>query len=225
MNKDNEADLNKEEKNKLKDTESSPVVKESEEENILDSIINENVSFGWEHIKMIFLLILYLIGEGFVMIGISLIIPVVSGPWILSEFDKGFAGGSIFMGFTLGAITAGIVSDTKGRKIAFIIGNIFSILGGLIGIFAEGIKILSVSNVLVGFGIGISIPSIFSLCCEITNARFRSIIIGLIWIVFVFGEISACTIAKSYEIYNFENQNWKKLLIFRCFSVFNKIII
>jgi fucose permease len=197
------------------------IVENKFEENIVDFLL-EKVGFNLEHFKIILLLILYITGEGFVMIGISLIVPVISNPWKLSELEKGFIGGSVFLGFTFGAISAGAISDNKGRKFAFIIGNFFSLIGGILGIFAMHPKNFIFSNFLIGIGIGISIPSILTLCSEVTNSKIRSIIIGSIWIFFAVGEILGCILALKYEMHFYENGNWRKLLFFRCLSVRNK---
>jgi fucose permease len=188
------------------------------EENLVDLLL-EKVSLNVEHFKIILLLILYITGEGFVMIGISLIVPVVSIPWKLTEFQKGLIGGSVFLGFTFGALVAGGISDKKGRKMAFLIGNVFSLIGGLLGLGANEINVFVFSNFLLGLGIGISIPSIFSLCSEVTNSNIRSVIIGTVWIFFVCGEILGCWIALRNEMYRYKTGNWEKLLYFRCITV------
>ncbi len=195
-----------------------------EDENLLDKYL-DTLSFNFQQIKLIFMLSLYLAGEGFVMIGISLLVPVISEPWKLSQFQKGFVGGSVFLGFTAGAALAGSISDTKGRRIAFCIGNIISLAGGLVGAFlAYDINLLLISNFVIGLGIGIGIPSIFSLASELTDKVWRSIIIGGIWYAFTIGELAGCYVAYKYEMYLYINSNWRMLLIFRCITVCNDIL-
>jgi hypothetical protein len=194
------------------------VVENKFEENTVDLLL-EKVGFNLEHFKIILLLILFITGEGFIMIGISLIVPVISDPWKLSEFEKGFIGGSVFLGFTFGAICAGAISDSRGRKFSFIIGNFISLVGASIGVFATHQKIFIFSNFLIGLGIGICIPSIITLLSEISNSRLRSLTIGTIWIFFTLGEILGCVLALKYEMHIYESGNWRKLLFFRCSSV------
>jgi AAHS family 4-hydroxybenzoate transporter-like MFS transporter len=193
-----------------------------ESENTLE-IILESIGLSWEHYKLIFLLIIYLSGEGFVMIGISLLVPVIAEPWKLSELQKGFFGGSIFLGFTFGAIFSGQISDIYGRKISILVGNFISLIGGIIGyVFCLKIKILITSNILVGLGIGLCIPAMMSLCTEITPSKIRSVIIGGIWLVFVAGEIICCTLAMRMKMYIYENGNWQLLLLYRGICVSTK---
>ncbi len=206
-------------KNKKEDEECLTPLIIHDEENILDNLI-ESQKLSWEHYKIISLLILYIMGEGFVMIGVSLLVPVVSEYWKLTELQKGLLGGSGFLGFTIGAISSGLISDTQGRRLSFILGNILSFIGAAIGyVLCYKLEALVVSNILIGLGIGISVPAIISLCSEITPSRQRSIIMGTIWTVFVFGEILGCLLAIKYEMYQYETGNWKKLLLFRSLSV------
>ncbi len=189
------------------------------DENLLDNYM-ENLSLNYQQIKLIFIIGLYLVGEGFVMITNTLIIPVIAKPWKISEFEKGLLGGSIFLGFTLGSPIAGLISDNKGRRLAFCIGCSISLVGGLVGVvFLQNYLHLFISNFLVGLGIGIGIPSIFTLCSEINNTHWRSIIIGGIWFTFVIGQLISCYIAKTYEIYSYSNNSWRILLFCRCITV------
>jgi MFS family permease len=195
------------------------VRKDLEARNTLEVML-ENIGLSWEHYKLLFLLTLYLSGEGFVMIGISLLVPVISEPWKLSEFQKGFLGGSIFLGFTFGAIFSGLISDKQGRKVSILVGNVISLIGGIAGyIYSLKIEFIMMSNIFVGFGIGLCIPAMMSLCTEITPSKIRSVIIGGIWLVFVAGEIICCLIAMKLKIYLFENGTWRLLLLYRCLCV------
>lgn len=222
MNCSNEADLENS-KNNL--TSKSKKIIQQEEHNILDKII-ENASISWEHYKILCYLIIYLTADGFVIIGNSLLVPAISTPMMLTEFQKGIVGGSIFIGFTIGAISSGLISDTQGRKMSFYLGNFLSLVGATCGYFycikIEGIVL---GNIIIGLGIGINVPAMMSLVCEITPTRPRYIIMGCIWIVFVFGEIFGCIIAMKYEIYQYENKNWNLLLFYRIIWVRYIIII
>ena len=121
-----------------------------------------------------------------------------------------------------GAALSGILSDSKGRKLAFFIGNLVSLTGGIIGIiFAYDFYSLLTSNIVIGLGLGIGIPSIFTLTSELTEKVLRSIIIGGIWYAFILGEIAGCIVAYKYEMYIYLNSNWRILLILRCVFVIN----
>ena len=188
------------------------------EENICDKII-DNIEFTTYHVKMTILLNLYIGGEGLLMVGNSLLTPVIANVWNLSEFEKGFIGGTIFLGFTLGALFSGMISDKKGRKVAFVGGNMISLVGAIVGSFSTSAWHLAVSNFLIGVGLGQSIPSIFSLCSEATGDKVRNFLINITFISFVAGEILVCLIARNYEIYNTSHSNWRILLYLRIFTV------
>ena len=186
--------------------------------NELDKLINK-VPFNLCHVKILLLMAIYCSGEGYVMISTSLIMPVIDKSWNLTEFQKGFIGGSIFLGFMFGALSVGIVSDSKGRKIAFTLGCIFSIIGSILGVFSKNWINLSATNIIVGFGIGISIPSCMSLISEVTNDYSRSYMMSLVWIFFPVGEIVACYVAKYYQVYDYKQDHWRKLLMYRIIAV------
>ena len=171
------------------------------------------------HVKILLLMAIYCSGEGYVMIATSLIMPIIDKTWKLTEFQKGFIGGSIFLGFMIGALCVGIVSDRKGRKVAFTVGCIFSMIGAVLGVFSSDWIIMSVTNAIVGVGIGISIPSCMSLISEVTNHYARSMIMSWVWIFFPVGEIVACYVAKYYQVYDYTKDHWRKLLFYRIISV------
>ena len=83
--------------------------------NEMDKLINK-INFNMCHVKIVILMALYCSVDGYVMIATSLLMPVIDKTWKLTEFEKGFIGGSIFLGFMLGALLVGFVSDRKGRK-------------------------------------------------------------------------------------------------------------
>ena len=186
--------------------------------NEMDKLINK-INFNMCHVKIVILMALYCSVDGYVMIATSLLMPVIDKTWKLTEFEKGFIGGSIFLGFMLGALLVGFVSDRKGRKMAFTLGCILSIFGSTFGFFSKDWIVLSVTNAFVGVGIGISIPSCFSLISEVTNYYSRSVIMSLVWIFFPVGEIMACYVSKHYRVYDYTQENWRNLLMFRIIGV------
>ena len=79
--------------------------------------------------------------------------------------------------------------------------------------------VFGLSNILNGLGIGISIPSMFSLCSELSGGKIRNITINIAFMAFTAGEVICCYIARSEEIYKHENGNWKSLLYLRVVGV------
>ena len=186
--------------------------------NILEDVIKE-IKFSFIHYILGFILIIYILTEGFVMIGTSLIVPVLAEGWKLNEIEKSFMGGSIFIGFFIGSILSGFLSDNYGRKFGFVFGCLLSTIGSFFCYFSNSYINIIITNIIIGLGVGISIPSILSLCTEITGIVERNRIIAWIWIMFVLGEFLGCYIAKAYNIFEFSNNNWKMLLSLRGIGV------
>jgi MFS family permease len=222
MNKNKIPALVNEEHNRLHcdDFDKLETIKLSDNDaSLIDNIIDE-IEFTKYHVFMFILLNIYIGCEGFIMIGNSLLVPVLSQLWNLNEIEKGYLGGSIFIGFTPGAFLSGLISDKFGRKFAFIAGLFISLLGTVILIFETDYFVVGFSNILNGLGIGISLPSIFSLSSELSNGRIRNVVINIAFMAFTAGEIIGCYIARAEEIYIPENGNWKSLLYLRAVGVY-----
>ena len=188
---------------------------EINDNNTLEDLLTKS-PFSFSHIKIIVLLLLFLIGDGMLMISSSLIIPIIATPFNLSKFEVSFISGSLFLGYTIGAFISGIISDNIGRKITFIIGNLIIIIGGLVPALLHIDKNIIMScNLIIGISLGISIPCIFSLVAEVMSKDCRSIFVGMGWVVFPLGEIFLCIFSQKLHMWNYNNGNWKIILYVR----------
>jgi fucose permease len=192
--------------------------KEEQVENRLEEILN-STSFGFQQFKVLFILFIYAFAEGFSMLANSLVVPILEKKWNIGQVEKGFMGGSIFLGFMTGAVIVGQISDHYGRKKAFVIGCCISLLGSIGGVFIQSAVQYILTNIIIGIGIGISVPSAITLVSEISNPFIRARIIGLMWCMFPTGEIVGCVLAKNYQTYDYHSENWVVLHISRCIAV------
>jgi len=177
---------------------------------LLDTIIDD-VGITWYHLKIYLILSLFFLADGAEMIVISLLIKQMGEYWSLNESEKGFTGSAVFIGFFIGALVAGKVSDVRGRKPVFVLGSILVCVFSIGSAFANSFTTFLILRALNGFGIGISIPSSSSLAAEITPTNYRSWVLNLVWIFFPLGEIFATVIAK----YILKQENgWRYLLGF-----------
>lgn len=194
-------------------------------DNTLEELLSKS-PFSFSHIKIIILLLLFLIGDGMLMISSSLIIPIIATPFKLTKFEVSFISGSLFLGYTIGAFLSGIISDNLGRKITFIIGNSIMIIGGVVpALFHIDKNIIISCNLIIGVSLGISIPCLFSLVAEVMSKDCRSIFVGMGWVVFPLGEIFLCVFSQKLQIWNFSNGNWKIILYVRLFLFFITLLI
>jgi len=156
--------------------------------NKLEELLN-SITFGVEQTKLLIILLIYSFSEGYCMLTNSLVVPILDKKWSLSEFEKSFMGGSIFLGFMIGSCLVGLISDQWGRKKAFIFGCCFSLVATIIGIFINSSTQYVLSNMTIGMGIGISVPSAMTLVGEISNCNIRARILGIVGLMYPTGGI------------------------------------
>jgi putative MFS transporter len=89
--------------------------------NTIDSII-DSLGISWYNMRIYLILSLFFLADGAEMIVISLLVKKLGIIWSLSNFEKGIMGSAVFIGFFLGALFSGKLSDIKGRKPVFIVG-------------------------------------------------------------------------------------------------------
>ena len=188
---------------------------------LIDKFLDD-IGMTWYHYRIYIILSLFFLADGAEMIVISLLIKQIGKLWNLTDAEMGFAGSAVFVGFFLGAIVAGKISDLRGRKPVFIIGAILVCIFSTVSAFATNFINFIILRAINGFGIGISIPSSSSLAAEITPTKYRSWVLNLVWIFFPFGEIFATLIAR--EFLPHEN-GWRKLLGFAAVPTFISAIL
>lgn len=160
---------------------------------------------------MFLIVSLFFFADGGEMMVLSLLLTKLSNSWELSSAQKGYLGSSVFMGIFLGALCCGKFSDTKGRKPVFLVGSMIVAIFAIMSAFINNYFSFFICRGLCGFGIGLSMPSAFSLATEITPSYLRHISVIMIWVFNPFGEIFIIIISKILLPY--EN-GWRIILAF-----------
>ena len=141
------------------------------------------------HIKVYLIMTLFLLSDGCEMVVLSLVSSKMSEEWNLSTSQKGIMGSSVFIGFFIGSLISGKISDFKGRKPTFKFGSLTVLIFSSIAAFSNGYKTFILLRALCGVGIGVSLPAIFCLATEISPSKYRSIVLTAVWAAFAFGEV------------------------------------
>jgi len=187
----------------------------------LDTIIDET-GITWYNMRIYLILSLFFLADGAEMIVLSLLIKKLGEIWELSDSQKGFTGSAVFIGFFIGALIAGKLSDVHGRKPVFVAGALIVSIFSLASAFASDFITFLILRAFNGFGIGISIPSASSLAVEITPSKWRSWVMNLVWIFFPVGEVIVSVIARSLLK---KDDGWRYLLGLAAFpSILSAII-
>ena len=202
---------NKQNKNKLNnfaEAQDIPKNTENKKTKLVDELIDK-IGLTRYAFRIYFIIALFFLADGGEMIVISLLISRLGNLWHLSHAEKGYLGSAVFLGFFLGAIIAGIISDNYGRKPTFMVGAFVASIFSMASAFSPNFPSLVVFRALFGLGVGMSVPSCLSLATEITPNKFRAIIINGVWFFFPIGEIMAVIVAK-YVLST--EDGWKLLL-------------
>ena len=187
---------------------SSLEVQQDTEGKLIDKII-ENLGINPRILSIYAVISLFLLADGGEMIVLSLLITKLGALWNLSEYQKGFLGSCVFIGFFFGALISGKLSDVKGRKPAFIVGSLLVSIFGVGSALASNYTQLIILRTFFGLGIGLSVPAISSLTTEITKVKWRAWVLNCIWVMFPLGEMLAIIEAK--YLLEYEN-GWRYLL-------------
>jgi MFS family permease len=181
---------------------------ENTSEDLIDELVEQN-GMSFYHVKTFLVISLFLLADGAEMIVISLLVSRLGSLWDLDASQKGFMGSSVFVGFFVGALVAGKLSDNKGRKPTYIIGSIIVCIFSSLSAISPNYTLFLIFRALNGFGIGMTVPSASSLAAEITPNKYRGWVLNFVWILFPVGEIIAVVIAR----FELETENgWRILL-------------
>ncbi len=176
---------------------------------LIDEIIDKKLGLTSYAFRIYIIIALFFLADGGEMIIESLLITKLGVIWQLSHSQKGFLGSAVFVGFFLGAMISGKLSDTLGRRPIFIAGAIITAVFAVVSALSPNYYFLLIIRAFFGSGVGMSIPACSSLAVEITPSKYRAWVMNLVWIFFPVGEIFSVLVA-SY-ILNKEN-GWRWLL-------------
>ena len=91
----------------------------------------------------------------------------------------------------IGAMLFGRLGDLLGRRRIYGLEAILMIIGALVSAFAPNFAILLVGRLILGIGIGGDYPASGVIMTEYANKRNRGKLVGLTFIFYVFGQVSA----------------------------------
>lgn len=188
---------------------------------VIDKVLEES-GYHTYNLRIFIILSLFFLADGGEMIVISLIVNELETTWNLSSTQKGFVGSAVFIGFYIGTLIGGKLSDSKGRLITFTIGAVIVFIFGVISAFSPNYTFLIFMRGTFGLGVGMSIPSSTSLLTEITPHKYRSFVLTMVWFTFPFGEILAILFAKNLLVSDY---GWRYLLFLVTVPAFFSIIL
>lgn len=176
---------------------------------LIDDIIDNKLGLTSYGFRIYIIIGLFFLADGGEMVIESLLITKLGSIWDLSHTQKGILGSAVFVGFFIGAVVSGKLSDTLGRRPIFIAGSVMTCVFAVLSAISPNYYFLLIIRALFGSGVGMSIPACSSLAVEITPTKYRSWVMNLVWIAFPVGEVFSVLVAS----YLLDSDNgWRWLL-------------
>ncbi|KUN02966.1 hypothetical protein AQI95_25940 [Streptomyces yokosukanensis] len=98
---------------------------------------------------------------------------------------------STLLAVAVGAMAFGRLGDLLGRRRVYGLEAILMIIGALVSALAPNFAVLLVGRLVLGIGIGGDYPASGVIMTEYANTRNRGKLVGLTFIFYVFGQVSA----------------------------------
>lgn len=134
--------------------------------------INE-LGFGKFQILMLLATGGMMMSEGAEVLIMGSVTKMLGREWALSAFVKGFMTSMVYVGFALGNLFAGSLGDRFGRRPTLLLA--YAVVGsfGMFTSFANNPVTMVCLRFIVGIGVGLGFPCVFSLIPEVVPMHLR----------------------------------------------------
>lgn len=165
--------------------------------------------------------LLITIVDGFDLLSIAVVAPLIARDWNLDPVQLGIVFSSGLAGMGGGALFLSPLGDVLGRKTAIII-NLFLVAAGMIGAaYSQDLYQLAGARVLAGLGIGAMISNTSTLILEYVPAKLRTLALGLMLLGNPVGNLLSGVVA----LFVIERAGWEALFLFGGLTTFALIPI
>ena len=141
--------------------------------------------------------------DGYDLLSMSLVAPVVSHDWGLSKMTLGLVLAGGLAGTAIGSLLLAPLADTLGRKPMVLAGLVLTCIGTLLSGLSRNAAELEVCRLATGVGIGVMVPLITALAAEFSNARRRGLSVSFSTVGQptggILGGLAAAVILKSHH--------------------------
>ena len=139
--------------------------------------------------------------DGFDILAISYVAPVIGAAWKLPKEAFGPIFAAHYIGAAAGAVFFGWYADRYGRRMGVIIPTAIFGFFALLTIYAYDFRSLFIFRILIGIGLGGALSNAIAMVAEYSPQRSRATLVSLMYAAFplggvIGGPISAAVIAR-----------------------------
>jgi len=139
--------------------------------------------------------------DGFDILAISYVAPVIGAAWKLPREAFGPIFAAHYIGAAVGSVFFGWYADRHGRRMGVIIPTAIFGLFALLTVYAYDFRSLFILRVLIGIGLGGALSNAIAMVAEYSPQRARATLVSLMYAAFPLGgvlggPIAAILIAK-----------------------------
>jgi MFS transporter, putative metabolite:H+ symporter len=142
---------------------------------------------------------------------IAFVLPVLMTQWSLSSVDIGVLASSSYIGFFVGALSAGFAGDLLGRRRIMMWALGIFCLASLASAFAQSTSTFFALRVLAGIGTGAESAIVAPFLAEFTAKHYRGRFIGALAGFFSFGFLAAAILG--YFLVPIASWGWRAAII------------
>ncbi|AJE97148.1 MFS transporter [Pandoraea apista] len=146
----------------------------------VDQVV-ETQKVGGFSIRIIVLMGLMMLAEGYDLGALSFAAPAIGRAWGIGRGALGPAFGAFVFGTMLGAFVLGYLGDVIGRKRTILIGSGILCVLTLAVVFASDLRTLFVLRFIAGIGIGGVVPNAIAYMTEFAPRRLRATWVTLMY--------------------------------------------
>ncbi len=159
--------------------------------------------------SMILLCFLITVIDGYDILSISYVAPIIAREWELTGVELGFIFSSGLVGMTLGALVLSPLGDLYGRRTAILLMLLLISVGMLATAFSSHYGAIASFRFLTGLGIGGIASNIGTTILEFVAEKSRTKALGLVFVGTPIGAI----ISGSLTLFVVENLGWPAVFV------------
>jgi MFS family permease len=148
--------------------------------------------------------------DGFDLLAASLVAPILSREWSLSQEAVGMLLSSSALGSAAGAFLLSSVADLLGRRTAILINLCLMSVGMLVSSHAHSVELLIAMRFLTGMGVGAMASCVGTLIFEYGAVKSRNLALGLVTIGYTVGVVVGGVFARMFLAAGF---TWSSLFV------------